>query len=173
MTAATFDGRYYINQGLSIGLIPPDNVRSIHDGESAIELLQHQNVAPGESRSPRRRLNLQNHVSQPDGVVVIDRAFMLNRKDTIQIQRARWNKRRSRLRSGNRETAIEPIQILLPKQRVRRFQGRDIAKTQFLSYRPYQVRKLPSPRPRACGEYAAIISIPSSFIAGPTWVSCR
>ena len=33
-----------------------------------------------------------------------------------------------------------------------------------------QVPKLRSDRPRACGEYAAIICTPSSFRARPTWV---
>src|SRR6266481_1570699 len=36
--------------------------------------------------------------------------------------------------------------------------------------RPCQVPKLRSDRPRACGEYAAIICTPSSFIARPTCV---
>jgi hypothetical protein len=36
--------------------------------------------------------------------------------------------------------------------------------------RPCQVPKLRSDRPRACGEYAAIICTPNSFIARPTCV---
>lgn len=79
-------------------------------------------------------------------------------------------KRRAPLLCRYRELAVELGDVMIPQKLIGALQGRDSRHSQFLGNRFCQFPKFRSDRPRASGEYAAIVWAPSSCMALPTCV---
>ena len=78
------------------------------------------------------------------------------------------------MRGGHGKLAVQLGNIALPQEAVGFLHGGDAAHAQLCGRRPCQVPKFRSLRPRACREYAGIISMSSSRIARPICViRCR
>src|SRR5215472_10802868 len=124
-------------------MITSHNVWSIHNADSSVELFQDQYPAARQGRSPRCGLNLEEGVHQTNRIVAVDRAFVLNREDAIQVQRAGWNKGCTGLSGRLREAGIELVQINVSQKRICRIDGRDVADTQFLRQASLPGSKIP------------------------------
>src|SRR5580698_3880611 len=102
--------------------------------------------------------------------ILLHHTLRLRREDPIQVASCRPSKGRASLRGRHTEPSVELLDVPLPQKGIGTLYSGDPATRSSCGNRPCQVPKLRSDRPRACGEYAAIICTPNSFIARPTCV---
>lgn len=103
-------------------------------------------------------------------VVVANDPFVMLAEDFVKRLSGPGNEGRSFLRSPMGKFGIEGRKIDLGQGGVGRFHRRDSRQGQLFGKTLLIVRKASSLRPRASGKYAAIISMPSCFIARPNGV---
>jgi hypothetical protein len=98
------------------------------------------------------------------------RSLRLYREDPVQIVPPRPSKSCALLRGRYTEPGIELPNVPLSQKHIGALYSGDPRQPELLRQPPLGVPKLRSDRPRACGEYAAIICAPNSFMVRPICV---
>src|SRR5256885_15741588 len=84
--------------GAAVGSIAPHQVRPVENTPAAIEMLADQHAAVSQRATPFGLLNLQRAVVDAHGVVLVDHAVVLQRKNALQILSRGGHKGALRLR---------------------------------------------------------------------------
>ena len=150
-------------------LVASDASRSVENRQTLVGLLPNPHVDPRVVMPMPILRNLQRQPIVAHGVVVPDHAVDLNDWMLAQIPMERHESRALPF-GRTRKPCIALRQIRLPKKAVRRIHRRDLVLAKLLRQTVPSVPNMRSERPRARGEYAAIISMPRSRIARPTCV---
>ncbi len=69
----------------SLVAISAQQLRSVGEGESAIQMLMHSHRAPCQTRSPAHRFDLQAEMLKTHGVVPIHRPLKLQAENQVQV----------------------------------------------------------------------------------------
>ena len=163
-------GVAFTDQRHSLTVEPPHHVGAVTDRNRLIQVLMDRYRAPGQSATEPGLFNLPAAVRNRNRVVLVNHSLRLHREDPVQVAPAGAPKCGTLLHRRYLELAVKLRDVLLSQKRIGALYRRNAASRSSCGNRPCQVPKLPSDRPRAWGEYAAIICIPSSFIARPTCV---
>ena len=105
---------------------------AVTDRDGAIQMFVHDDIQIGHRRANARGLNLEKQISPTHGVVFIDDAFMLDGKNTIQVQPPQRYERRSCLCGWPGELLIKLADVGVPQKFVGRCQRGDLSQPQFL-----------------------------------------
>src|ERR1019366_8152418 len=97
----------------------------------------------GKRVAPRCFLNLQDPVADLDRVVAVHHAFLLHRKDPLQVLASPPQKGAARLRRRNTESPVELRDVFLAQKPVRCFWRSDSAQAQLLRQTPLPGAKTP------------------------------
>src|SRR5271167_4323165 len=98
--------------------VVPEATWPVGHAEGAVEVLVHDDVAPGEGAAPTYLVDLQDQVLEADGVVAADGALELQRKDQIQITAGACGEGCAALGRRHLETAIELGHVVLTQEAV-------------------------------------------------------
>src|ERR1041384_4087671 len=89
-------------------------------------------AASGQCGTPGLRFDLKRAIGPTHSVVLMDRAFMLNREDTIQILACRLQKRAAGFSCSDGELFIEVPDVGFGQKRIRVLEIADAGQPQFL-----------------------------------------
>src|ERR1700674_2106499 len=120
----------------SCGVETAHYVWAIAHAQGAVQVLVHQDATTCQGVAPRGSLDLQNPVADLDGVVAVHHAFLLHRKDSLQVLAPQPQKRAARLRRSNAEPPVELRDVFFPQKPVGLFRRGDSAQAQLLRQTP-------------------------------------
>src|ERR1700674_1729146 len=103
----------------------PQALRSVSDGESAIEMLMDPYRATGQRRPPAHRFDLQAEMLKAHRVVPIHRPLKLQAEHEVQVLPPPWQECRPSFRRPHLKAAIELRDVALPQKPVRLFYAVD------------------------------------------------
>src|SRR5713226_1186412 len=152
LSTALFGG--FADQLFARAAIAPHYMRSVADRDGFIQVFMNRDRTSRQAVAESCFVDLPPPVLDGHRVVLFHHSLRLYGENPVQVAPAGAPKRRA----FSRRKALAPAALVIPASR------------SSCGKRPCQVPKLRSDRPRACGEYAAIICTPSSFIARPTCV---
>ena len=88
-------------------LVASEQVLSIGDAESPVEVLVDGDRASGQGAAPADGLDLQAAVLKLHGIVAVDDALVVQREDAVEVLRAQRQKGGAGLLGGHLEAAVE------------------------------------------------------------------
>src|SRR5690242_1308680 len=107
-------------------------MRSVEHAPAAIEMLTHQHATFRQCATPGSALNLQRAVLDVHRVVLIDHAFVLQRKDALQILPRRGQEGTPWLSRRNSKLAVQFGDVTLSQKTVGFLHGSDPPQPQLL-----------------------------------------